>query len=90
MPVFEHIFTEVAAVLAIAVIAGCVLRCLHQPLIIAFILVGVLVGPVGLDWVHAHDQFELFAQLGVALLLFVVGLKLDPSLIRSVGPVGNR
>ena len=87
MPFFDHIFTEVAVVLAIASVVGAICLWLRQPLISAFILVGVLVGPVGLDWVHAHDQVELFAELGVSVLLFVVGLKLDPGLIRSVGMV---
>ena len=87
MPFFEHIFTEVAAVLAVASVVGAICLWLRQPLISAFILVGVLVGPVGLDWVHAHDQVELFAELGVSVLLFVVGLKLDPTLIRTVGMV---
>jgi Kef-type K+ transport system membrane component KefB len=87
MPFFEHIFTEVAAVLAVASVVGAICLWMRQPLISAFILVGVLVGPVGLDWVHAHDQVELFAELGVSVLLFVVGLKLDPTLIRTVGMV---
>lgn len=87
MPYFEHIFTEVAAILAVASLVGAICLWLRQPLISAFILVGVLVGPVGLDWVHAHDQVELFAELGVSVLLFVVGLKLDPALIRTVGMV---
>ena len=87
MPYFEHIFTEVAAILAVASLVGAICLWLRQPLISAFILVGVLVGPVGLEWVHAHDQVELFAELGVSVLLFVVGLKLDPGLIRTVGMV---
>ena len=87
MPYFEHIFTEVAAILAVASVVGAICLWLRQPLISAFILVGVVVGPVGLDWVHAHDQVELFAELGVGVLLFVVGLKLDPALIRTVGMV---
>ena len=87
MPYFEHIFTEVAAILVVASLVGAICLWLRQPLISAFILVGVLVGPVGLDWVHAHDQVELFAELGVSVLLFVVGLKLDPALIRTVGMI---
>jgi Kef-type K+ transport system membrane component KefB len=87
MPYFEHIFTEVAAILAVASLVGAICLWLRQPLISAFILVGVLVGPVGLDLVHAHDQVELFAELGVSVLLFVVGLKLAPSLVRTVGMV---
>lgn len=56
-------------------------------MIVAFIAVGVLAGPAGLNWVHAADQIDLLAKLGIALLLFVVGLKLDVHLIRNMGPV---
>ena len=87
MVAFTDPFTEVAAVLAVAAGIGALAFWLRQPLIIAFIFVGVLLGPAGLDWVRAYDQVDLFAKLGIGLLLFVVGLKLDPYLIRSVGPV---
>lgn len=87
MVAFTDPFTEIAAVLAVAALVGALAFWLRQPLIIAFILVGVLLGPAGLDWVRAFDQVDLFAKLGIGLLLFVVGLKLDPHLIRSVGLV---
>jgi len=87
MAVFTDPFSEIAAVLAVAAGIGAVAFWLRQPLIIAFIFVGILLGPAGLDWVHALDQVDLFAKLGIGLLLFVVGLKLDPHLIRSVGRV---
>lgn len=87
MVAFTDAFTEIAAVLAVAAGIGALAYWLRQPLIIAFIFVGVLLGPAGLDWVRAYDQVDLFAKLGIGLLLFVVGLKLDPRLIRSVGLV---
>jgi len=87
MAVFTDPFSEIAAVLAVAAGFGALALWLRQPLIIAFIFAGTLLGPAGLDWVHALDQVDLFAKLGIGLLLFVVGLKLDPRLIRSVGPV---
>ena len=87
MPFFTDPFSEIAAVLAVAAVIGAIEFWLRQPLIIAFIIVGILLGPAGLNWVHALDSVDLFAKLGIGLLLFVVGLKLDPHLIRSVGPV---
>ena len=87
MTTFSDPFSEIAAVLAVAAGIGALALWLRQPLIIAFIFAGILLGPVGLDWVHALDQVDLFAKLGIGLLLFVVGLKLDPHLIRSVGRV---
>ncbi|MBK5207451.1 MAG: cation:proton antiporter [Polaromonas sp.] len=65
---------------------GSLLR-LRQPQIVAFIVVGILLGPSALGWVTAHDQVDLLAQIGVTVLLFVVGLKLDMHVVRNVGPV---
>ena len=87
MTTFSDPFSEIAAVLAVAAAIGALAFWLRQPLIIAFIFAGILLGPTGLDWVHALDQVDLFAKLGIGLLLFVVGLKLDLHLIRSVGRV---
>lgn len=84
---FDEVFHEVAAVLAVASIGGVVALLLRQPLIVAFIVVGILLGPAGMGWVTAADQVDLLAKLGIALLLFVVGLKLDLHIIRTMGPV---
>lgn len=86
---FESAFYEVAALLAIATAIGLVALKLRQPLVMAFIAVGILAGPAGLGWLAASEEVELFAELGIALLLFVVGLKLDPYEIRAFGPVAG-
>ncbi|MGK2865848.1 MAG: cation:proton antiporter, partial [Mycobacterium sp.] len=70
-----------------ATIAGLVVARLRQPLIVAFLVVGVAVGPVGTGWVSADGTIELLADFGIALLLFLVGLRLDINMIRSTGPV---
>ncbi|MDQ3938146.1 MAG: cation:proton antiporter, partial [Chloroflexota bacterium] len=85
--IFENVFQQIAALLIVAAGLGALLRRLHQPLIIAFIAVGVLVGPAFLGVVPEGEAIDLLAHLGVALLLFIVGLKLDVRLITSLGPV---
>jgi Kef-type K+ transport system membrane component KefB len=85
--VFESAFSEVAALLLAAALIGALALWLRQPLIIAFILVGILEGPAVLGWVTAADQIDLLAKIGIALLLFVVGLKLDLRLIHTLGPL---
>ena len=86
MPEFD-LFTETAAVLVVAVLFSVVCAFLRQPLIVAYIFTGVLVGPAGFGWVAEEDPLDLLAKMGIALLLFVVGLKLDPRLIRTLGKV---
>ena len=86
-PIFGDVFTEIAVLLLMAAVIGAIGVRLRQPLIVAFIVVGILVGPSVLGWVSANDQVDLLAKLGIALLLFVVGLKLDLHIIRTMGPV---
>lgn len=83
----ESPFAEVAALLLAAALMGALALRLRQPLILAFIAVGVLEGPAVLGWVTAADHINLLAKIGIALLLFVVGLKLDLRLVRTLGPV---
>jgi Kef-type K+ transport system membrane component KefB len=80
-------FAEFAMLLLICALAGAVFVRLRQPVLIAYIVVGVVVGPAFLGLVTAHDQIDLLAQVGVAVLLFAVGLKLDLHHIRHIGPV---
>lgn len=83
----ESVFAQIGMILGLAVLGGVLAQQLRQPLIVAFIGVGILLGPSGFSLVEQRTEIELFARLGIALLLFVVGLKLDLHIIRSVGPV---
>lgn len=74
-------FQEIALLLAAAAAIGALAIHLRQPLILAYIVVGILAGPVAFGWVTAHDPLDLLAQVGVAVLLFTVGLKLDLHLV---------
>jgi Kef-type K+ transport system membrane component KefB len=87
MEVFSDTFLEFAALLGISVAAGLIGRMLKQPLIVSFIAVGLIVGPYGIDLLRSGDKIHLLSELGIAVLLFAVGLKLDVSLIRSTGKV---
>jgi Kef-type K+ transport system membrane component KefB len=80
-------FTQLAALMAVAVVVGALAVTLRQPLIVGFIGVGIVVGPTGFDLVGESENIELLAKLGIAVLLFLVGLKLDPRHVRSTGPV---
>lgn len=80
-------FGEVAALLLMAAVIGFVGLMFRQPLIVSFIAVGLVAGPSALDLVHADEQITLLSQLGIAVLLFLVGIKLDLKLIRSLGTV---
>jgi len=85
----HEIFSQLALVIGASVVISLIMKSLKQPLIIGYILTGILVGPTFLGFVQPNDALELFASLGVALLLFIVGLGLDPQMIKGVGPVAT-
>ncbi len=84
---FASAFYEIAALVLLAALVGFVGLVLRQPLIVAFIAVGVLAGPDVLGIVSATAFIETLSQISIAVLLFLVGLKLDVGLVKSLGKV---
>jgi Kef-type K+ transport system membrane component KefB len=80
-------FGELALLLILISFIGAIAVRIRQPTLVAYIAVGILAGPAVLGIVNAHDQIELLAQLGITVLLFIVGLKLDLHHVRHIGPV---
>ena len=80
-------FYELAALLALAALIGVIGQWLRQPMVVCFIAVGIIAGPSVLDLVQTHENIEILAELGIAVLLFLVGLKLDIKLIKTLGIV---
>lgn len=82
----EHaIFLQLGTVLAVAAGVSIVMKLLRQPLIIGYILSGILCGPTFFGFIHDRAAFDSFSQIGIALLLFIVGLGLNIGVIRSTG-----
>ena len=80
-------FFEIAQILGLAALLGAFGQKLRQPLIIMFLATGILAGPSCLGIIESYEEIELLAHMGIALLLFIVGLKLDLNLVRTTGPV---
>ncbi len=86
-PFAGYLFYEIAALLVLAATVGFAGLMLRQPLIVSFIAVGILAGPSVFDIARSDVQIDLLAELGIAVLLFLVGLKLDLTLVRTLGAV---
>jgi Kef-type K+ transport system membrane component KefB len=80
-------FYELTALLTLAALVGFIGLMLRQPMIVSFIAVGIMAGPSALGIVQSQENIELLAELGIAVLLFLVGLKLDLKLVRTLGAV---
>ena len=61
------------------------MRILKQPLIIGYLITGILVSPFFLNLIKSGDTLVIFSQFGIAFLLFIVGLSLNPKVIKEVG-----
>lgn len=85
--IHQSVLFELTALLLLAVVIGFFGLILRQPLIVSFIAVGIITGPSALGIVHATEHIHLLSELGIAILLFLVGLKLDVKLIKDLGAV---
>jgi Kef-type K+ transport system membrane component KefB/Trk K+ transport system NAD-binding subunit len=82
-----ELFAELSIVIVIAACVAVLMRLLRQPLIIGHILTGLIVGPFVFNIVHSAETFALLGEIGIAILLFTVGLHLNPDIIRKFGRV---
>jgi Kef-type K+ transport system membrane component KefB len=80
-------FVEISLILGIATVFAGIMRLFKQPLILAYILTGVIVGPQFLNLMKHAELVEVFSTLGISILLFIVGLGLSPKVVRQVGKV---
>lgn len=83
----ENLFNEIAIVLLIAGGLSLIVYILKQPLIVAYILTGLLVGPSVLGLTGSPEVFETMSQIGIAFLLFLVGINLNWRQIKDIGGV---
>jgi Kef-type K+ transport system membrane component KefB len=82
-----EVFVEISALLLMATTSAFLMRLLKQPLIVGYILAGIAAGPYALNVLHSTENIELFSKIGIIILLFIVGLSLNPRVIKEVGRV---
>ncbi len=80
----HHEITFIALVVGIALMCGLALARLKQPAIVGYILAGVVLGPSGLALVEDRAQISLLAELGVLMLLFLIGMELSLRAFKTV------
>lgn len=82
-----HIFFELTIIICLAAVLVVIFRLLKQPLILAYILAGIIIGPLGIFPIGGEDMLRTMGELGITLLLFILGLELRFSELRSIGKV---
>jgi Kef-type K+ transport system membrane component KefB len=74
----ESLLSDLGVVLVGAAILSYLAVLLKQPIIIAYIICGIIVGPWGIGWIKQAEFIETISHIGVTLLLFLAGLCLHP------------
>lgn len=82
-----HALTHLATVLAAAFAGGAVFRSLKQPALVGYIIAGILLGPAVLGVVKGQGEVALLAELGILLLLFIVGMEINLKSFKAVSKI---
>jgi Kef-type K+ transport system membrane component KefB len=85
----DTVFSGLSLVIVIGATVALIMRLVGQPLIIGHIITGIIVGPAVLQLVKSPDTLALFSDLGIALLLFIIGLGLNPQIVREVSKTAS-
>jgi Kef-type K+ transport system membrane component KefB len=82
------VFIDISLILGIAIGIAFLVQLLKQPLIVSYILTGIVCGPLLLNLINSSQEyFAVFSKFGVILLLFLVGLSLNFDYLRKIGRV---
>lgn len=81
----NQMFLELTGILVVAGIIAYILHFFKQPSIIAYIITGLLIGPFSLYRLHHGEILHGLSEIGITLLLFMVGLDLDITQLKKIG-----
>lgn len=83
----DSVFSELSLVIIVTAAVSLFMKLIKQPLILGYILAGLLVGPSALGLIHSEELFHVFSEIGIALLLFIIGLGMNIAELRKLGRV---
>ncbi|MFH1503639.1 MAG: cation:proton antiporter [Candidatus Diapherotrites archaeon] len=87
--IMEQIFIQLAVILFMAFAVSSIIRAFKQPIVIGYIIAGIVAAIViklgFIEFSASSEIIKIFSQFGVAFLLFIVGLHLNPKIIKEIG-----
>lgn len=83
----DHILFQFVLIFAGAALFATLFLYLKQPIILSYIVLGMVVGPKGLGLINDAEQIEQLSRIGIILLLFLIGLNFQPA--KLVGLIGR-
>ena len=83
----QSLLFDIGVILIVASIVAYILRYFRQPLIPAYIIAGLILGPLGLKIIEDVDIIRNISEIGILFLLFIVGLEMDVKKLKKLGLV---
>ncbi len=80
-------FLQLSIVFAVASVVAWFMQRLKLPLLLGYVLTGMVAGPFAFGWLQDGETMAVFSKIGITALLFIVGLNLNPITLRDVGRV---
>ena len=84
----QNIFFDVGFIVITSTLLAYIARFLRQPLIPAYVIAGIVIGPY-LGFVTNVEVINNLSEIGIAFLLFIVGLEIDIRKLKDVGLVAS-
>src|ERR1700761_4509830 len=81
----HNLIHDITLSIAAAWLLGLVAQFLRQPILLAYLVGGFLLGPSGLKFIESAESISAIAELGLIFLLFMIGLEIDLKKIISAG-----
>ena len=80
------LLANIGLAFTVATVFAFIAKTLKQPLLLAYLLAGVVIGPeLGFAWVGNREAIEIISEIGLILLLFIIGLEIDLKKLLGAG-----
>ncbi|HEY0328924.1 MAG TPA: cation:proton antiporter [Rhodopseudomonas sp.] len=83
----HELIRDITLCILFAWMLGLLAHFFRQPLILAYLIAGFVIGPFGLKWVESQQSIGIISELGLIFMLFMIGLEIDLKKIVRAGPV---
>ena len=85
----SSMLTEIGLILIFATLLAFIVRAFKQPLVPAYILAGLILGPLGIGIIKDPESIRVLSEFGIAFLLFAVGLEINLKKLKDIGLVAS-
>jgi Kef-type K+ transport system membrane component KefB len=83
----HELIGDITLCILFAWVLGLLAHFSRQPLILAYLVAGFIIGPFGMGWVKSQESISIISELGLIFMLFMIGLEIDLKKIIRAGPV---